>query len=199
MLCNTIQELPVTIKEIRNKAKIGKYITLEKKQIINLQFKKIDSEKIFSICDRILMYSKQVVIPGLLKKKLSLDSKDESSNEKLCFLAEYGQRNRRKCEILQRLYNSSKGTTSKIYSLTKNGQNLVKVACTFCWPNEGTILFNSGWLFLKMASDEKTLHAVVQLISSLDLVFLVQLCQIMEHNSQQKTSKIFMKPFLLYS
>ena len=33
VLCNTIQELPVTIEEIRNKAKMDKYMTEKRKQI----------------------------------------------------------------------------------------------------------------------------------------------------------------------
>ena len=35
ILCNNVQELPVTIKEIGNKAKIYKYIMEKKKQIID--------------------------------------------------------------------------------------------------------------------------------------------------------------------
>ena len=61
MLCNTIRELPVTIEEIRNKAKINKYITEKKKQIIDQQYKKIDGEKIFTTYEGILMYGKRVV------------------------------------------------------------------------------------------------------------------------------------------
>ncbi len=61
MLCDTIQELPVTFMEIRNKAKIDKYITEKKKQIIDQQYKKIDGEKIFTIYEGILMYGKRVV------------------------------------------------------------------------------------------------------------------------------------------
>ena len=53
---NTILELQVTIKDIRNKAKIDKYIAEKKKEIIDPQFKKIDSKKMFSISDRILIY-----------------------------------------------------------------------------------------------------------------------------------------------
>ena len=92
MLCNTIQELPVTT-EIKSKAKINKHITEKKKQIIDQQYKKIDGEKIFSICDGILMHSKWVVIPGVLKKKnikrlpyqSSQYSKDESFNNNFSF------------------------------------------------------------------------------------------------------------------
>ena len=59
MLCNTIRELPVAIQENRDKAKIDKYITEKKKQIIDQRYKKIDGEKMFSICDRILMYDEK--------------------------------------------------------------------------------------------------------------------------------------------
>ena len=52
--------------------------------------KKIDGEKVFSYWDGILMYGKEMVIFGALKKGILKDfhsshpSKDESFNEKLC-------------------------------------------------------------------------------------------------------------------
>ena len=52
-----------------NKAEIDKYITEKKKLIFDQQYKKIDGEKIFSICDGILMFGKWVVILRVLKKK----------------------------------------------------------------------------------------------------------------------------------
>ena len=50
-----IHELPVTIEEIRNKAKIDKYTTEKKKQTIDQQYKKINEEKIFP-SEGIFMY-----------------------------------------------------------------------------------------------------------------------------------------------
>ena len=73
VLCNTIWELAVTIQEISNKAKIDKCIIEKKKEIIDLLYRKIESEKLFSICDRILMYDEQVVIPGALKERVQKD------------------------------------------------------------------------------------------------------------------------------
>ena len=66
VLCNTIRELPVTIKEMKNKTKLDKYISEKKKEITDQQCKKIDGEKI-------LMYSERVVIPGALEKRISKD------------------------------------------------------------------------------------------------------------------------------
>ena len=69
LLCNTIRKLPVTIEEIRNKAKIDKYIIEKKEQIIDQLYNKNNSKKIFSICNGILMYSELLVIPEELKKE----------------------------------------------------------------------------------------------------------------------------------
>ena len=120
--------------------------------------------RFFSIYDGIFMYSKQVMIAGALKERIIKrlphqtsrnGSEDKSFNEKLCFLSKYEQRNRRKCKILQRLCDSSKGTTKEIYPMATDGQTLVKVTHRFCRSNEETLLFNSGRQFLKMArSDE---------------------------------------------
>ena len=65
VLCNTIRELLVIMEESRNKIKTEKYI---QRKIIDQQDKKIDEEKIFSICDGILIYGKRMEIPGALKK-----------------------------------------------------------------------------------------------------------------------------------
>lgn len=45
---------------------------------------------------------------------------DKSFNVKLCFLAEYGQRNSEKYKIIQRLCDYGKGATGKIYPLAKD-------------------------------------------------------------------------------
>ena len=47
MLCDTSRKLPVTIKEIRIKAKTDKYVTKKKKEINDQQYKEKDGEKIF--------------------------------------------------------------------------------------------------------------------------------------------------------
>ena len=73
VLCNTIRELFVTIEEIQNKAKIDKYITEKQKQIIDQQYKKIDGEKIFSICNGIFMYGEWVMILECCRKELKKD------------------------------------------------------------------------------------------------------------------------------
>ena len=86
----------MTIEEIRNTAKMDKYITEKKKQIID-QNKKIGSKKICSICDGNLMYGRMGGDTRSVKKKnmkrfpllSSWYSENESSNEKQCFLAEY--------------------------------------------------------------------------------------------------------------
>ena len=52
-------------------------------------------------------------------------SEDESFNEKLYFIAEYGQRNRSKCKLLQRLCDCSKGARSENYPVTKDEKTLV--------------------------------------------------------------------------
>lgn len=66
---NTVQELPVTLQEIRIKEKIDKYITEKRKQISSQHYIKNDGESFFSICDEILMCGERVVIPEALKKK----------------------------------------------------------------------------------------------------------------------------------
>ena len=68
MLCKTIRELAVTIREIWNRANIDKNVTDLKKQLIYQKFIKIVEENIFSICGGILMHVKWVVIEGALKK-----------------------------------------------------------------------------------------------------------------------------------
>ena len=100
-------KLPETIEEIRNKAKIDKYIMEKKKQINDQQYKKIDGEKIFSIYDGILMYGQRLVIPGVWKRKKmnnkrlpyqsSWYSEDESFDEKLCFLDREIEENVKSC------------------------------------------------------------------------------------------------------
>ena len=80
------------------------------------------------------MYSETVVISEALKKNFkrfpyrsSRYGEDERVNGKLCFfLAEYGKRIKRNCKILQRLCDSSKSTTGKIYPVAKDGLTLVK-------------------------------------------------------------------------
>ena len=52
-------------------------------------------------------------------------------------------KNRRKSKILQRLYDTSKDTISKLYPL-------VKVAYRFCWFSEGTISFDTDFQLLEM-------------------------------------------------
>ena len=161
VLGNTIRKLPVTIEKIRNKTEIDISQRKKKRQINDQQYKKIDGKKIFSICDGILMYGEQVVISGVLQKRIFKDLPyclpryidDENFNEKLYFLAEYGQRNGRKCKILLGLCDSSKGTTSEIYPLDKDGQTLFKATQVQGKDN----IFFSGWQFLEMAWDEAPL------------------------------------------
>ena len=64
----------------------------------------------------------------LICHKSQTNKQTNKFNEELCFLAEYGHRNRRTCKILQRLCDSSKSTTCEIYPGAKDGQTLVKTA-----------------------------------------------------------------------
>ena len=73
VLCNTTRVLPVTIEGVRNKAKVDKSITEKKKQFNHQQYKKINGEKTFSIRYGILIYGERIVIPGVLKKRISKD------------------------------------------------------------------------------------------------------------------------------
>ena len=110
VLCNNLRKLPVTTG--KNKAKTNKYITEKKKQTNDQQYRKIDGEKIFSICDGILMYGEKNI--KRVSYRSSWHSEDESFNEKQWFLAKYGQRNKRKYKILQRLCDSGKDTTIRL-------------------------------------------------------------------------------------
>ena len=71
VLYNTVKELPVTLEEIRFKAKFDKFIT-EKKNVIMDQ-KKNKVNNIFSIGNGILSYGDWVVIPAVLTKKILKD------------------------------------------------------------------------------------------------------------------------------
>ena len=73
VLCNTVKELPVTLEEIKFKAKFDKFITEKKKEIMGQINNKSDQDKIFSICDGVLLYGERVVIPSVLKKKILKD------------------------------------------------------------------------------------------------------------------------------
>ena len=147
----------IEIKSVLCQRNINKLTTSRTKRSMGKRF-------IF-VCDGILMYGERVVIRGALKKMnikrfayTSSDyNKDESFCEKLCFLAKYGQRIRRKCKILQRLCHTSKCTTSEIYPLVKDGQTLVKLSYRFCRSNKGKILFNIGRHFLKMTRGDEML------------------------------------------
>ena len=56
---------------------------------------------------------------------------------------------------MQTLYDSSKGPTSEIYPMAKDGQTLVKVAYRFGMFNEGTISFDNGRQLNEMARGDE--------------------------------------------
>ena len=71
MLCNTVKELLVTLNEIRGKAENDAFIKKTKMQV-RLKERKKNTKSIsaFSICDNILLYADQVVMPLVLQKKI---------------------------------------------------------------------------------------------------------------------------------
>ena len=69
-LCCTVKELPITQEEIRYKAKFDKFITQTNKELMN-QKNKVNN--IFAICNGILMYGDQVVVPTVLTRKILRD------------------------------------------------------------------------------------------------------------------------------
>ena len=71
VLYNSVKELPVTLEEIRFKAKFDKLITEKKNEIIDQ--KKNKGNNIFSICNGIYLYGDCVVIPAVLTKKIRKD------------------------------------------------------------------------------------------------------------------------------
>ena len=99
----------------------NRYITEKKKQIDDPQYKKIDGEKIFSICSGILMHSECVMITGVLQKRILKDfhtghrgiSRIKVLMRSYVFLAKYGPRNWRKCKVLQSLCDGRKAPPVK--------------------------------------------------------------------------------------
>lgn len=70
MMCNTISELPVTLREIRNEAEKDDFIITTKNKMLD------DSQNVsnsFSIIDNVLMYNDRVVIPSSLQTRILKD------------------------------------------------------------------------------------------------------------------------------
>ena len=70
VLFNTVQELSVTLGEMKFKTKFDKFINQTKKELMN---QKVKTNSIFSTCNGILMYGERVVIPAVLTKKILKD------------------------------------------------------------------------------------------------------------------------------
>ena len=70
VLFNKVKELPVTLGEIKFKKKLDRFINQTKKELMN---QKIKTNNVFSMCNVLLMYGKQVVIPTILTKKILRD------------------------------------------------------------------------------------------------------------------------------
>ena len=70
ILINTINELPVTLEEIKKAAKMDEYIINMNKQVKGNEKNKKLKVSPFSICDETLMYAQRVVIPRVLRKKV---------------------------------------------------------------------------------------------------------------------------------
>ena len=138
----------MTVEETTNKRKINNFILEKKKQIIDCQYKKIDGEKIFFH----LWWNFNIRRMGgdsrSAEKKKEYISKDFHTDHPsitrmralmrnfVVFLVKYEQVNRRKCKTQPSMCDSSKGTTSEIYPVTKDGQILVKAAHRFCRSND---------------------------------------------------------------
>ena len=63
VLCNTVKELPVTLEEIRKEAAKDEFITQIKERIAN---KDEQVTNTYTLCDEVLLYRDQVVIPAAL-------------------------------------------------------------------------------------------------------------------------------------
>ena len=69
ILCNTIRELPVTLHEIKHEALNDEFINLTKTKIQ----RRTNTLKTVFLCDDVLMYSKKVIIPKKLQKRILKD------------------------------------------------------------------------------------------------------------------------------
>ena len=65
---NTLKELPVTLDEIKLKAKNDIFIRKMKEVVTSKKYK--TSSPAYSICDEVLLYAGRVVIPVVLQKRI---------------------------------------------------------------------------------------------------------------------------------
>ena len=69
-LCNTVREFPVMLEQIKQEALHDEYINQIKTKIFEKDQRTTD---IFSICNKVLLYREDVVIPSTLQKHILKD------------------------------------------------------------------------------------------------------------------------------
>lgn len=69
ILCNTIKELPVTLKDIIREAEEDSFIKETKQKIQSDE----SAAEVYSMCNEVLLYRERVVIPATLRKKILKD------------------------------------------------------------------------------------------------------------------------------
>ena len=109
MLVNTVNELPVTVEEIKVKSETKDFIKKKKGQVRFKEGNKADlpGYNNYFICDKILMYAERVVLPLSLQKRIQSEfysgppgMSRMQSLTRFYVLARYGQRYRRDREKL---------------------------------------------------------------------------------------------------
>ena len=65
-MSNTVKELPVTLDEIKLKAKNDIFIRKMKEVVTSKKYK--TSSPAYSICDEVLLYAGRVVMPVVLRR-----------------------------------------------------------------------------------------------------------------------------------
>ena len=120
VLFNRVKELPVTLGD-KFKTKLDKFINKTKKELMNQKVK----TNIFSMCNGILMYGEQVVIPAVLTKKILKDShtghpgmsRMKALKRSYVYWPSMEKDIKKNGKIMQKLHIGSKSTSHKIQSM----------------------------------------------------------------------------------